>query len=242
MKSKVRALAALLVLMVCWVVTTGQGMSSGAGNVKDFVLFNGSTIDSLRKSSKWIPVKNASRIVIRTWTTHAAFTGPGAGDVDSTTSDSITVWETLLSDSVSFIARDSLGTVVTSRSTVPTTSVHGEPYPICVDSIMFTNGVRDTSKAFLTIQSIPINKALGVAVGGGRLSYIHNITPGTNSLSTDQVGGIMCGDCTLTKNYMKVTVTPLRRSTSQTVLATVPSRVNGLKGLRMVATVYYRNH
>jgi hypothetical protein len=238
MSRKLWALAALLVLMI-----PSFAQAQDAGRVRDFVLFNGSSpVDSTRRSSPWIPVKGAHRIVIRTWTTHAAFTAvntttwPSATDADSTFSDSIATWETLLSDSVSFIARDSAGTTVTSSSQIPTTTSHGEPYPICADSIMFTNNLADSSISQVGIFHAAVNRVLRApANGSGRLTHIHTTVP--NSTMT------ICGDCTLGKGYLKVTITPGRRMTAPTSgQATGGSRVQGLKGLRMVATVYYRTH
>jgi hypothetical protein len=230
-KLKWRPLAALFAMMV---IPALLGPAHAQyEDVKTFVLFSGS-IDSTRNSSRWFPIRDAHRVVIRVSTTHAAFTGPGSGDVDSTTVDSIATWETLFSDSVSFMAVDSAGTVVTARSTTPrTVGVHGEPYPICADSIAFTSGFFDTL-TLLTADAVPMNVPLRAPVSGsGRLTHVWNLAPNATS-------GAPCGDCSFGKTYMKVAITPVRRSTSQTVLATVPHRTNGLKGLKMVAYVYSR--
>ena len=41
--------------------------------------------------------------------------------------------------------------------------------------------------------------------------------------------------------YARVKITPLRRSTQATVLATAPNRVNGLRGFRLEALVMFGN-
>lgn len=209
-----------------------------AGIQKTFILFNGEAMDSTEHSSKWIDVRGANRIILRTWSTHGVFTGPGSGDVDSTTSDSIATFKIDWSDSVLFVAVDSLGTVVTARSTIPRTiGVHGEPYPMCADSVEFTGNYGDSSGFTQTAAyKLPYNTPLRApASGSGRLSYIYATTPSAAATT-------IFGDGTIMKGYMKVKVTPVRRATSQTGLATVPSRVNGLKGLKMTATVIYRQH
>src|SRR5882672_9527380 len=85
-------------------------LSSGAGGQKatTYTLFPGATTDTTEQASYWIPIKNASHVLIRTWSTGAS--------TDTNYCDSITTWKTLFSDTVSFIAKDSLGTIVTSRS------------------------------------------------------------------------------------------------------------------------------
>jgi hypothetical protein len=237
---KWRSLAALILLAVPMIAH-----AEWAGEERKFVLFDGGALDSTEHSSKWIPVKDAMRIIIRTWSTHGAFTGPGSGDVDSTTTDSIATWKTDFSDSVLFIARDSAGTVVTARSTVPVTSAHGEPYPVCADSIEFTNNVSDSAKANILIAHAPVNEPLRApANGSGTITHIFNLLPNTSAT--------LCGDCTIQKGYMKIKITPLRRVTSLTNSTAAGAcgavgggecnRTNGLSGLRMVAYVVYRRH
>lgn len=233
-----RPLAALLVVVgMCLPMTA---MAEYSGTVRDFVLFDGRARDSTEHASPWIPIKNAMRIVIRTWSTHAAFTGVGSGDPDSTTSDSIATFRVLFSDSVLFMASDSLGTIVTARSTIPrTVGVHGEPFPMCADSIMYSGASYNDSLVTHSIgRSFPVNQVLRAPVtGSGRLGAIFNVIPG---------GVSACGDCTMIKNYMRVRIVPLRRHIWPTGANTCDgafcNRVNGLKGLRMVATVYYRQH
>lgn len=236
---KLAALAALVALAVvvgCWPHTSKAAPYA----VKTFVMFDGGTFDSTAHSSKWIPVLHANHIVLRSWSTHAAF--DVATDADSSFSDTISTFVTLFSDSVSFMARDSAGIVVTSSSLIPVVTTEsspgtldkGEPYPICADSVSMTGASYDTTKIWVAVTHVPTNMPLRApAVGSGILSRIYSVLPG--SIQS------VWGDGEIGKRYMKVTVTPLRRFTAATPLATAPRRVNGLKGFRMTATVYYQD-
>jgi hypothetical protein len=230
-----RPLAALVVMATVWFCATAQEY---AGTVYRYVLFNGTALDSTEHATPWFPVRDAHRIMIRTWSTHAAETGGGAGDPDSTTTDSIATWKTDFSDSASLYVRDSAGTIVTFSNLIPKTSVHSEPFPWCADSIEFS-GVTYNDSIFAMTQgrNFPVNVQLRAPVSGsGRLSSVFNNVPGSMSV---------CGDCTLDKKYMRFKITPVRRMTSGTAAAQGPgfgNRVNGLKGLRMEAYVYIRHH
>ena len=61
---------------------------AGAGqqDIRAYTLFGGNNVDSTAQSSTWVPIRGASRVVIRTWTAHAAFDADG---VDSAFSDSV---------------------------------------------------------------------------------------------------------------------------------------------------------
>ena len=201
----------------------------GTQNPMHFVLFAGGNPDSTEQPSIWIPVYGASRVVIKTWSEHVAW---AADNADSTRSDSLTTFDVLLSDSVLFIARDSLGTTVTSRSGIPRVSgSHGEPYPMCADSIVVAAG--DSAKSGVVVGSRPINKELRAPSNGTGLVTV--IGPVVAGAATADPNGMIA------KSYLRIRCTPLRRMTVSGFSSTQGKRVNGLKGLRMHAYVYYGN-
>jgi hypothetical protein len=85
------------------------------------------------------------------------------------------------------------------------------------------------------IQGAPINKALRGAVNGsGLITVIFPVLPQTTLLVADQEGVIG-------KQLMRVLFTPKRRNTSAGSGSTQGLRTNGLRGIKMVATVQYAN-
>jgi hypothetical protein len=227
----IRRIVALLVLLVV-VVFCVLPARSAPYHVKKFILWNGTTFDSTAKT-KWLNVLHANHIVIRSWSTHAAYVANTDAEADSTFSDSIGTWVTLFSDSLSFMARDSAGTVVTASNLIPTTSAHGDPYPICADSVSMTGASLDTTAAWVGVSHPALNLALRApANGSGILTRVYSIAP---------AGVSVYGDGEIGKKYMGIKITPVRRATAATVSATVPARVNGLKGFRMEATIYYQD-
>ena len=206
---------------------------SGNNIPQEFSLFNGSDVDSTEHVSPWIPVRGANRVILKTWTTKAAF--HVSTDADSNYSDSITTFKAGFSDSVLFMARDSSGTLVTASSSIPRTTAHGEPYPICGDSLVITTTTNpsDTLVKLVSVKHHPVNKVLrSPENGSGVYTVVFATAPGS-------IGAY--GDGTIAPSYMRIYLTPLRRATAATGLATVPRRVNGLKGLRMKAYVRYNN-
>jgi hypothetical protein len=180
-----------------------------------YTLFGGSNTDSLEQSSAWIPVRGAKRVYIRTWSTHAAF--HVSTDADSAFSDSITTFTVLLSDSIS-------DQVV---------GFNGRNIAVAADSILLPVTIAgDTARAMAGVSPLPINKVLRApANGSGLITVVFPTRPGPGTAGQIDEEGV------LAKQHLRVKVTPLRRSTAATVLATSPNRVNGLKGLRMEAVV-----
>lgn len=226
-----RRIAALLALIALAVIPA----HSASYRVQTFTLWNGATFDSTRHV-KWIPVQGANHIVLRSWSTKAAFSA--STDADSTFSDSIATWVALFSDSVSFMARDSAGVVVTSSSTIPRESAHGDPYPICADSVALTpttaaQTVVDSVITQTGLDNASVNTPLRApGVGSGFITRIFALVPG---------GSAVYGDGEIGKRYMGIALTPLRRLTVTGFSSTQGKRVNGLKGFRMEATVYYQD-
>ena len=208
-----------------------------------FMLYDGSALwsaaadSTAAKSSHWFPVRGASRVVIRLLSAGAgAHTG-----ADSQFVDSLAVVSYLFSDTVSFIARDSAGTVVTASSLIPTTSDHGPAYPICGDSVMVTATatnatVGDSAYKMVAIGWPPVLKRLRSASSGGGVYTIvaAAIPPGAAAPS-------IYGDGTIMPQYMKLRVTPAIRMTTAGFSSTAGIRTKGVRGLRGWATVYYRD-
>lgn len=207
-----------------------------ADTYERYMLFNGSNQDSTEHASRWIPVRGANRITIRTWTTKAAWSATPASDTDSLFTDSIATFKVAWSDSVSFIARDSAGTIVPVNRNGGSTD---NSFPICADSISFTlasNGYQDSSITMTAMTRAPANVDLRApTTGSGRVATIAPIAPG--SIST-------YGDGAIVKQYMRVLITPVRRMTQATLGAVgcpagpCGTRVNGLKGLKMEVLVW----
>lgn len=218
-----RPLAALA--LVALFATT---VSGGPEVVRRAVLFAGGDTDSTEQASRWIEVGNARRVVIRTWTTHAGF----GANADSLKADSLTTFDVLFSDSVSFQGSDSLGTLVTARSTIARTlGTHSEPFPVCADSIVVS--AADSARVGVVVGSRPINKQLrGAANGSGIITIIGPVVPGAATADPNGVLG---------KKYMRIRATPLRRHTLTMWASTSGGRVDGLRGLKMEAYIYYGN-
>lgn len=191
-----------------------------AGNleIRTYTLFGGSNTDSLEQRSAWIPVFGANRVIIRTYTTHAAFSASG---VDSAFSDSVTTFRMLFSDSIS--------TFVNSR-------------PVAADSFLVDPAVgnADSTTVGMFARSLPINKPLRApSNGSGLITWVMPAViagiPGSATSVT------VYGENNIPKQFMRITVTPLRRNTVSGNTSTQGIRVNGLKGLKMIAYVVYIN-
>ena len=225
-----------LVTLVALALVLASSAYAGNLTVKRYVLFNGSNTDSTEQASPWFPVKGASKVVFRTWSTHAAFTVSGA---DTAFSDSLITFNVFLSDSVSFIARDSSGTIVTARSSYTSPGVSPPPFPMCADSVLVpVTATGDTTSTWTRAYGFAINKELRApANGSGLLTYVVPVVQGSATLPNATVTGIG-------KGYMRVRFTPLRRLIqvdTKVCTGTFCNRVNGLKGFRMVAEVTFDN-
>lgn len=132
-------------------------------------------------------------------------------DADSTFSDSITTFKAVFTDS----------TPVNYRAAAET---------LLVNSIF-----PDTSGALVIFGNRPINKELrGPSNGSGIIAMIvPTLAPA--AANTADVSGIIA------KHYMRIRVTPLRRSTQGGTSSTTGKRVNGLRLFRMRAYVVYDN-
>ena len=205
---KVRRLIAVLAMLSLG-ATVGM---AGSQDLHPYTLFGGSNVDSTEKISVWIPVRGASRIIIRTWSAKAAF--HASTDADSTFSDSIAVFKVAFTDSL----RNS-NPAIAGDSTVITTAT--------VSNV-------DTTSKMVAVMHPPLQEALrGPGNGSGIMTWVMPVTPG---LATADNNGI------ITTQYMRVLITPLRRMTAGTSSAvSAGKRVNGLKGLRMIAYVYRVN-
>lgn len=208
----------------------------------EYKLFNGSTL-SLRAGyrSPWVYVGGSNRVIIRTWSSLNVPTSTAwklAGD--SVYTDSLEAISFLFSDSVSFIGRDSSGTLVTARSTTYSwrDSMAGKsrPFPICADSVQIngtTAVVTDTTRIDVTIQGAPLMEPLRPSFNGSGTYTI--IAPVLPSQIATNYGAYEAGS--ITKKYMAVFVRPWKRR----VVTGSTDSTQGVKGLRMIATAVYRN-
>lgn len=220
---KARKLAAPLMLLGL-VVSVAL---AGNENIKRVVLIAGGNVaDSSARVSPWINVRGAHRIVIRSWSVNtAAWT-----TADSQYTDSISTWQTEFSDSVSFIGRDSSGTLVTARSGMS----NANAFPVCADSVMYSGNVQDTTTKLVMISHPPINKILRPAVNGSGVYGPVITSTGPTSVGT-------YGDGSINAQYMRVRITPFTRSTLGGVLSTQGIRTKGINGLRVEALVIFKN-
>ena len=197
---------------------------AGAGqqDIRAYTLFGGNNVDSTAQSSTWVPIRGASRVVIRTWTAHS---GPGgaafdANGVDSAFSDSIQTWVTLFSDSVCCFV----------------TSPDNRTIASAADSVQISGWGADSVK-HIGVLGVAVNKALRApATGSGLYTIVY----------PTQLSGVVTpspGDDVIHANYMRVRITPLRRHTANTSTSIAPGgvRVNGLRLLKMIAYVHYAN-
>lgn len=187
--------------------------SASAGNleIKKFVLYGGSNTDSTEQISPWIPVRGAQRVILKFWSAKAAF--HASTDADSTYSDSIAVFKVGFTDSVS-----STNPLIAGDSVVVTTA---------------TVANIDTTTKMVAVMHPPLQEALrGPGNGSGIITWVVPVTPG---LATADNNGFIA------PQYMRIYVTPLRRSTVGGFLMTSGKRVVGLKGFRGEALVIYGN-
>ena len=181
------------------------------GDNVTYVLFGGGNPDSTEQLSDWIPVAGARRIIIRTWSAKAAF--HASTDADSTFSDSLITFKVAFSDSMS-----------------------GNDPLAAADSVLIDYAIATTDTAFtgMGARPLPINKQLrGPSNGSGLITEVYPMNWSTVASGPIQkdAGGV------ITKKFMRVLVTPLRRMTVTGSQSTAGKRVNGLKGFRMWATL-----
>lgn len=193
-------------------------------------LFGGANTDSTEQCTPWFNVEGASKVYIRLWTNHAAFTGSGAGDPDSTFADSISNFKICLSDSASLQQ-----TVTAFITNTKTQLVAGDS--VCTDFVNATGtlGGADTTITGMFMRQVGVNKQLrSTANGSGQVSIIaFGASASYNSVTIVDLSGICA------KKYMRIRIQPLLRLTSNTGHAVSPrgNRVNGLKGLRGEALI-----
>jgi len=227
----------LVTLVALALVVASSAGSQVPNNFKRYMLFNGSNAaDSSERASIWIPVRGAARIYIRTWSAGA--------NADTDFCDTVTTWKTMFSDSVLFQAVDSLGTIVTARSTIPRTiGVHGEPFPMCADSSVVSNAASDSVK-----MTVCVNPVEGVATpvrGSGTGSGLYTI------IAPGPVGGVVPGVPStgsipllgaqdyIMAQYMRIRITPRTRLTTAGFSSTAGIRTRGINRLKMEAVVVY---
>lgn len=220
---KWRPLAALFGLVVLAFVS----MSADMEERKTYQVFFGATPnDTTEKASKWVPIEGAHRIIIRARSTHSGTYTAG----DSIYTDSLSTFNLLFSDSVQFIAVDSLGTIVTARSTIPRTiGVHGEPYPMCADSLMIAVPGADTTKKFVAADGIRLH-----ILRGGTYGFVVPVLPFTVQT--------VFGDGSIESKYMRIRATPATRVTPSGAVSTSPNRTQGVKGLTVDVIVIRRRN
>jgi len=226
-----------------WLVVLGllfavAAYSQEKESVDVFDLFRGDTRaaqDSSDYISPWIPVRGANRIVLRTWSANSnSYTG-----ADSCFVDSLSLARVMFSDSVSFIGRDSLGTLVTYRPTIPYSSDHGITYPVCADSVMFTIGLTttagvDTTRKHIAAAQSPAGRVLRPAVSGsGVYTFIWPTTPNAAT-------GVIWGDGAINAGYMRVRYSVPVRLTTAGFSSSQGIRTRGVNGLRCKAYVYFK--
>jgi len=205
-----------------------------AADVHRYILFNGSNVDSTEQASPWINVRGASRVVIRFWSTHAAYSGTGAGDPDSTLADSLGAISVLFSDSLCCVG-----------------DMFGQRFDGAADSVAFSfpgnsigvQGFGDTTRVGVVGWPIPVNRSLRApSNGSGTICTIMPIAPIFTQVN-------LTGwqpDWVFQKKFMRIRTTALRRSTSGTSQCGAAgccnpgcgNRVNGLKGFKATADVY----
>jgi len=232
MNQKIRRHAALALLLALGAfLVLGRG-HAGNLNVTEYVLFNGvNRADSSEVASPWIPIRGASRVYIRTWSAGAA--------ADTDFSDTITTWKTLLSDSVSFMARDSLGTIVTARSSMSSAGA----FPMCADSIVITNSAGDSVKMVAVAHPVQgVGKPVrGSVTGRGYYTIVLPIAVGGAIPGTAASAQVASGDQVFMTQYLRIRITPRTRLTTAGFSSTAGLRTRGLNQLRMLAYVVFPN-
>ena len=210
------AIAALVCLALAAVVGTA---GSGNWELRRVVLFGGGDkADSTERASRWIGIRGASRVYIRTWTIGAA--------ADTDFCDSVSTWKTLLSDSVC--------ANVTGEDGFSTGSA--------CDSVVITNNNVDSTK-MVAVYGVPTVQAAKTirasASGSGLITVVYPIAAGHGtSPAAAQVAG---STDVFATQWLRIRVTPITRSTTAGFNSTAGLRTRGFHGLRMEALIYYPN-
>jgi hypothetical protein len=220
-------------------LTLPLGVKAGSQNLKTYMLFNGTNAaDSTERFSPWIPIRGATRVYFRTWSAGAI--------ADTDFCDTITTWKTLFSDSVLFVAVDSLGTIVTARSTTPrSVTTHGEPFPMCADSVAISGRAADSTKMVVVINPVEgvAKPVRGSGTGSGYWSIVaptavpmsgQNFPIQANAAAYAPPDKFMVG-------YLRVRITPQTRKTSAGTVSTQGLRTRGINKLKIQAIVVYDN-
>jgi hypothetical protein len=246
-----RLLAVAAVIGLAGLAATAH---TGQQTVKTYTLFNGwQTPDSTAQASYRIPIRGANRVVIRMFDGNTA----SWNSTDSTTTDSVTAWSTLFGDSVTMIAKDSLGTVATFSTSGATPgylnswnrngNLEFNTYPITKDSTTISGDGVDSTKFVAVYHTIGTsgasNRNLSFAsTKGGWYTFVLPLSIGTNP-TTQSWGrfGSQEQQATFIPSYMWVSYTPFTRSTFSAVGVAVGNRTKGLKNFKAVAYVYYPN-
>jgi len=204
-----------------------------AGNeeMRTYEMYSGANAaDSSARVSYRIPVKGARKIYL--WVRSAG------ASTDTSYCDSLTTFAALFGDSVSFMARDSAGTLVTLRPfPLNIGGYNNKAFPVIADSVsLSTTGAADTLHwhilyHFATTRPLrtgviaevapakPIDALTGAAV------FIPKYVP-------DPAGLIQ-------SNYLWLRLTPTTRLTTAGYNSTAGLRTTGVNGLRVTATVVY---
>lgn len=209
MLRKAIAVSLIVLFAVPWIVW------AGSLEIRRYLLIAGDC-DSTTQLTRWIPVKGATRIRIRTFSSHLA-----AGiNADTTKTDSIASFFVQFSDSISAYV----------------TGPENQTVAVGADSFQLTNGQFDTSTVSIGVYPNPTNKPLRApANGSGIITQIYPIGPGPVAPTTVDYDGF------ISKEQMRILFTPSRRNTAGGQLSTQGIRTNGLRGIKMVAEVYYKN-
>jgi len=209
-------------------------LPSLAGNqdIRTYYLFNGvSAADSSEQASIWIPIRGASRVYVRTFSAGAA--------ADTDFCDTLTTWKTLFSDSVLFMARDSVGTIVTARSTQSSVGA----FPMCADSVVITNQLADSVKMIAVINPVQgVAKPLrGSVTGSGYYTIIMPTVIQAGIPNTPLNAQVAGTNDVFMAQYMRIRYTPRTRLTTAGFSSTAGTRTRGINKLRMIASVVYDN-
>ncbi len=233
MKSRTGLMVALqLVLLAALALFAATMAHAGNGFVQQHVLFNGSNTDSTEQISDWIPLTQsgafANEVIIRLWTSKPNSWAAGQSAADSLFADSITTFRMYFSDSVCCSVTGRAGQTIKSAAD----SVLFDP----LTAVPGSGGYTDTT-LMLAARPIPVNKELRAAASGsGRYTILMAMSEnGLAGSVIAQPSGIIA------KRYMRLRVTPLRRSTVKGLTITAGERVTGLKGLKAIAYVWYEN-
>lgn len=203
----------LLSLLIAALVVFGAVVALGRDSI-EYPLFSGSNADTLETATRWIPIQGASRIYINTKSTGAA--------TDTAFCDTIGTWYTVLSDTVQFIGRDSLGTLVTARSGMSSRFA----FPVCFDTTMITGTQVDTTLG-LGVMNAAVNRPLK---GKGTWTMIYPTMHASGSVAYDQNG-------TINVKYLRIRFTPKQRLTTAGFSSTAGIRTRGIRPVRMKAIV-----